>query len=262
MTEWNATAYVRLSNYMQSWGETIVESLPLNGDETVLDLGCGTGTLTRHLAAKLPNGHVIAIDRSANMVQSAREHLQPDFGDRVSYLQTSLDELDFFEVADLVFSNATFHWLPDHPKLFKVIYTSLKPGGWLIAQCGGGPNILKVRQRAQVLMDREPLTAYFKGWPGPWEFATPDVTAERLHKAGFEDVETSTFEAPVVRPSRQDARDYLENVILGTHLARIPTQHLREQFLDTLADQYGEDHPPYVFDYWRMNIRARKPGSR
>src|SRR5215217_5901011 len=143
MTEWNATAYVRLSNYMQSWGETIVDSLPLRGDETVLDLGCGTGTLTRHLAAKLPKGHVIAIDRSANMVDSARAHLEPEFGDRVSYLQASLDELDYHAIADLAFSNATFHWLPDHPKLFNVIFASLKPGGWLIAQCGGEPNILK-----------------------------------------------------------------------------------------------------------------------
>src|SRR5260370_23922115 len=132
--EWNARAYHRLSNPMQTWGETMVERLSLRGDETALDLGCGSGRLTKFLLRRLPNGRVIAIDRSANMLEAAREHLDPDFGRPVDYLQASLDELDLQQVADLGFSNAALHWVRDHPRLLRGIVAALRLGGWLGVQ--------------------------------------------------------------------------------------------------------------------------------
>jgi trans-aconitate 2-methyltransferase len=257
--EWNAQAYDRLANPMQTWGEAILGRLDLRGDETALDLGCGSGRLTEHLVRRLPHGRVIAIDRSANMLEAARAHLEPQFGARVEYLQCSLESIDFNQEADLAFSNAALHWVPDHPRLFAAIFRALQPGGRLIAQCGGGPTILSVRQRAQVLMDAEPLRQYFEGWPGPWEFASPELTRTRLETAGFVDVQTSTFAVPVALTTYDKCRDYLENVILGTHLERIARPDLRAQFLDRLAAQFTADEPPCVFDYWRLNISARRP---
>src|SRR5919199_6224759 len=113
--EWNAQAYDRLSNPMQTWGEAVLASLDLRGDETALDLGCGSGKLTGLLAERLPRGRVIAVDRSANMLAQARERLEPVFGARVEYLQCSLDELNLDGVAELAFSNAALHWIRDHP---------------------------------------------------------------------------------------------------------------------------------------------------
>jgi trans-aconitate 2-methyltransferase len=259
MTEWNAQAYDRLANPMQSWGETIVASLDLRGDESALDLGCGSGRLTEHLLRRLPRGHVIAVDRSANMLEAARAHLEPEFNGHVEYVQRSVEQIDFDRIADLAFSNAALHWVPDHPRMFGAIFRALKPGGLFIAQCGGGPNILSVRQRAQKLMDAEPYRLYFEGWPGPWVFATPDEARERMRSAGFVDVSADTFPVPVAQTTYQRCRDYLENVILGTHLERIPDVALRARFLDSLAEQFTADDPPCVFDYWRLNLRGRKP---
>ncbi|MGI9148040.1 MAG: class I SAM-dependent methyltransferase [Chloroflexota bacterium] len=257
--EWNAHAYTRLSNPMQTWGEAILERLSLRGDETVLDLGCGSGRLTEYLLRRLPQGRVIAVDRSANMLEAAREHLEAEFGGRVEYVQQSLDELDFRQVAQLAFSNATFHWIKDHPRLFGAIFAALRPGGWLVAQCGAGPNIARVRQRAGQIMASEPYRAYFEGWTGPWEFAFPDVTRDRLIAAGFVDVETGMFEAPVQLSSVEETRDYFENVILGTHLARIADDALCVAFLERMTEQSATDDPPFRQDYWRLNIRARRP---
>ena len=261
MTEWNAHAYNRLNNPMQTWGEAIVEQLPLRGDETALDLGCGSGRLTEFLLRRLPEGHVIAVDRSANMLDAARRHLEPEFDGRVEYLQKSLDELDLDGRADLAFSNAAFHWIPDHPRLFNAIYRALKPGGWLVAQCGASPNIARIRERLARLMGSDPFKSCFAGWPGPWEFASPEVTAARLKAAGFEDIETTMFEAPVQLASRQETRDFFENVILGSHLERIPDSALRARFVDAMTDQSAADTPAFCQDYWRLNLRARRPAS-
>lgn len=259
MTEWNATAYTRLSNPMQSWGEAIVQHLPLRGDETALDLGCGDGRLTEFLLRRLARGRVIAVDRSANMLQAARARLEPEFGGRVEYLRRSLDDLDLREIADLAFSNAAFHWVTDHPRLFEVVFEALKPGGWLVAQCGASPNIARLRARAAALMASEAYAAYFDGWPGPWEFASPELTAQRLRAAGFEDIETAMFEAPVQLGSGQETRDFFKNVIFGAHLERIPDAALRARFVDSLTVQSAADDPPFRQDYWRLNMRARRP---
>jgi len=259
--EWNAHAYTRLSNPMQTWGEAIVERLPLRGDETALDLGCGSGRLTEYLLRRLPAGRVIAVDRSANMLEAARDHLEREFSGRVDYVQKSLDELDLHQVADLAFSNAAFHWIKDHPRLLRAVYAALRPGGWLVAQCGAGPNIARVRERAGRIMDSEPYRAYFDGWTGPWEFAFPDVMRDRLLAAGFVDVETSMFEAPVQLSSVEETRDYFENVILGTHLARIADDDLRTDFLESMTEQSAADDPAFRQDYWRLNLRARRPES-
>src|SRR5579859_7890256 len=251
--EWNARAYHRLSNPMQTWGEAIVERLALRGDETALDLGCGSGRLTEFLLRRLPRGRVIAIDRSANMLESAREHLEPQFDGRVEYLQKSLDELDLHNVANLAFSNAAFHWIKDHPRLFLAIFEALLPGGWLVAQCGAGPNIARLRERAARLMSSPEFSPYFEGWSGPWEFATPETTATRLRAAGFVDVETSMFAAPVHLESWQATHDFFEDVIFGSHLARLPSPELRERFVAALTEQSAGDDPAFVQDYLRLN---------
>jgi trans-aconitate 2-methyltransferase len=259
--EWNAHAYTRLSNPMQTWGETILEQISLRGDETALDLGCGSGRLTEYLLRRLPGGRVIAVDRSANMLEAAREHLEAEFGGRIDYVQKSLDELDLDQVADLAFSNAAFHWIKDHPRLLRAVFAALRPGGWLVAQCGAGPNIARVRERAGRIMASEPYQAYFGSWTGPWEFAYPEVMHARLVAAGFGDVETSMFEAPVQLSSGAETRDYFENVILGSHLARIPDPDLRAAFLDSMTAQSAADDPAFRQDYWRLNLRARRPES-
>ena len=259
MTEWNSRAYARLSNPMQTWGEAIVAQLPLRGDETALDLGCGDGRLTYFLLQRLPTGHVIAVDRSANMLEAAKQRLSAEFDGRVAYVQQSLEQIAYDQTIDLAFSNAAFHWIKDHPKLFAAIFKALKPGGWLVAQCGGGANIARVRERLAKLMSSEPYKAYFGDWTGPWEFASPELTAERLNQAGFIDIETSMFEAPVQLISRAATYDYFEHVILGSHLEKIPDPKLKASFVEAMTEQSANDDPPYCQDYWRLNLRARRP---
>jgi trans-aconitate methyltransferase len=233
--------------------------LRLQGDERAIDAGCGSGKLTGALMDRLPRGSIVAIDRSWNMLLTARANLRPAHGSRVAFVQAALPDLPFADYADLVFSTATFHWVKDHPALFAGIWRALRSGGRLHAQCGGGPNLKRAHRLAEEVMHRDPFTPFFTNWPGPWEFADTDTTAARLKAAGFIDIDTSLEETPTTLASEEDYREFVTTVIYHPHLERLPSAALRQEFLDRVTALSASDDPPFTLDYWRLNMSARKP---
>ena len=150
----------------------------------MLDAGCGSGRVTALLADRVPRGRVYAVDVAPSMVEHARRH---SANARPSICQ-DLVELDLPEPVDAIFSNATFHWIHDHDALFAALPRALKPGGRLVAQCGGRGNIDSFRTTADTVASEEPFAEYFADWQRPWNYATDADTAERLQRAGFDDV--------------------------------------------------------------------------
>lgn len=259
--EWEAEAYHRLSDSQFSWGLRVLEDLELNGDEVVLDAGCGTGRLTAELLKRLPRGRVIAVDRSENMLRAAARYLRPPFGERVRFVRADLQTLRLEETVDGVFSTATFHWVRDHSLLFRCLYEVLKPGGWLHAQCGGRGNLSRLLRRVSSLTAQEPLSRFFSGWPGPWEYADDVTTAERLRAAGYVDVRTSLEPATVRLPNAEAYRTFIASVVFHEHLARVPDDELRSRFTTTLTEQAASDDPPFELDYRRLNLRGERPAN-
>jgi len=182
--DWDAATYDRVSTPQQRWAEAVVARLPLHGDETVLDAGCGTGRVTAMLLDRLPGGRIIAVDGSAAMVAEARARLDPD---RVEVRHSDLLGLRLAAPVDAVFSNAVFHWIADHARLFATLAAALVPGGPLVAQCGGTGNVASFYAAVGdvVAGGGFPELAGFD----PAYFAGPDETAERLAAAGFESIE-------------------------------------------------------------------------
>jgi trans-aconitate methyltransferase len=233
----------------------------LNGDETVVDAGCGTGRLTAELLERLPQGRVIAIDLSANMLDVAKEKLTPRFGERVSFVQCDLVNGCVAPVADVLFSTATFHWVLDHPRLFRELRAMLKPGGRLVAQCGGGKNLARIHERAMELMKSKPFVRSLAQWKDPWEFADANTTEMRLRDAGFIDIETWVEAAPTPMPDAAAFTEFARTVVLRPYLAILPDEAQRAEFLGRLTEEFAHDDPPFVFDYWRLNISALSPLS-
>ena len=256
--EWDADSYHRVADPQIVWGRRVLARLQLQGNETVLDAGCGTGRVTSVLLERLPQGRVIAVDRSAEMIREATKHLAPLYGDRVSFLRADLEELVLPQRVNAIFSNATFHWILDHLRLFNRLRTVLQPGGRLVAQCGGGPNLDRLLRRVDALIAGPDFAPYFAGWEGPWEFADDVTTAERLRQAGFDDIWTSLEEAPTTLADAATYREFLSTVVLRAHLARLDDRR-RDAFLEDLTEQAAADDPPFTLDYWRLNLAGRRP---
>ncbi len=257
--EWDAKIYHRVSTPQIKWGSRVLQRLSLSGSETVVDAGCGTGRLTADLLERLPHGRVIAVDRSANMLAEAAAYLTPRFGSRVSFLQGDVQVLRLPEQVDAIFSTATFHWVVDHPRLFRAMFDCLKPGGRLVAQCGGGPNIARLRQRAETLLASVEYREKATGWSNPWEFATPEETALRLAGAGFTDIETSLEPAPTSFRNASEFHEFVRSVVLRAHLDALPDEGARYDFMADITAMAAADDPAFTLDYWRLNMAAMRP---
>ena len=259
MGEWDATAYHKVSGPQTSWGQKVLARLELRGDERAIDAGCGSGRLTGELMDRLPNGTLVAIDRSWPMLITARANLRPAFGDRVRFVQVALPAMPFSSWADLVFSTATFHWIADHRALFRGIFTALHHGGRLLAQCGGGANLARAHGFAEQVMRDPRFAAFFAGWPRPWEFASAEKTARRLRDAGFTGIDAGLEAAPTTFGSEGDYREFVTTVIYHPHLERLPSAELKQEFIDCVTRLAADDDPPFTLDYWRLNMSAYKP---
>ena len=255
--EWNSSVYHRLSGPQVSWGKKVLSRLRLRGDELVLDAGCGTGRLTADLLEALPRGHVVGVDLSQNMLASAREHLSAQFGTRVSLAACDLLHLPFKHSFDAVVSTAAFHWVLDHDALFAGLHRTLVPGGWLEAQCGGGPNLLSLRERANALSATPKSAPFFEGFHEPWLYQDAEGAAQCLRRARFVEVETSTEAAPTILENSAQYSEFIRNIIFRRHLENIPSEQLRSEFITNLADQAAADNPAFLLDYWRLNLRGR-----
>ncbi len=259
MTDWNAGVYDQLSTPQQSWGEAVLARLGLEGDETVIDLGCGTGRLTERVLERLPRGRLIAVDFSPAMLEVARANLRPRFPGRVAFVRADAASLPFQTAADVVFSTATFHWILDHDALFRSVFAALRPGGRLVAQAGGGPNLARLLARAKALVESPAYARHFDGWREPWLFEEAEEAARRLAAAWFVDVETSTHPAPVTFGTAGEYEDFLACVCVRHHIAQLPVE-AQGPFVKALSAAAADDDPPFTLDYWRLNLEATKPG--
>jgi trans-aconitate 2-methyltransferase len=244
--EWDARTYDRVADPMHAWGLEVLERLPLAGDERLLDAGCGSGRVTEALAERLPNGHVVALDASPAMLEEARRRLAR-FGERVTYLQADLGRpLPIEPPVDAILSTATFHWVPDHDALFRNLAAVIRPGGRLVAQCGGVGNIESVRRIARMVGD---------GFDAERNFATPLATAARLEAAGFGTVEVWLTDEPTRLERGEPLETYLATVCLREHIARLPAED-RAAYVAEVAGRMPEP----VLDYVRLNILATRRG--
>lgn len=259
-TEWNAASYHQLAEPQFAWGTEMLRSLPLRGCEIVMDAGCGSGRVTAELLRRLPRGRVVAVDLSAKMLQLASETLIPEFTDRVSFVCADLVALPFHDAVDGIFSSATFHWIPDHVALFCGLFRCLKAGGWLVAQCGGGPNLARLRGKLDRVASTPHFAKYFSGWKDHRFYARTEETTRRLRVAGFTDIETGLREASVDLKEAPAFRAFVATVTGHPYVARLPDEEMREQFLAEVTELAARENPRFVLDYWRLNLRARKPG--
>jgi trans-aconitate 2-methyltransferase len=242
--DWDATTYDRIADPQFRWGVAVLDRLPLEGRETVLDAGCGSGRVTEVLLERFPDASVVALDGSPSMLEQARERLAAG-GRRVTFVLADLMEPLPVEPVDAVFSTATFHWVPDHDRLFGNLAGAMRPGARLVAQCGGAGNLSSVTSALEQIG-----AATFEGSK---VFASAEETTTRLERNGFDEIRCWLHEEPTPFVSLEDLAMFLKTVALGAHVDAMPPEEA-----DAFALDVAGRLPRLELDYVRLNIDARR----
>jgi trans-aconitate 2-methyltransferase len=249
LLEWDAKAYDALPLPHTRWGAGTIHRLPLAGNETVVELGCGTGRDTEHLLERLPHGRVIAVDGSVQMLAGLRRRLAGRM-DRVTVVQADLRypwTLD--EPADAALSVATLHWLPDHDVVFQAVAAALRPGGRFVAECGGTGSVEGFRAAVRAAGGDDGARL--------WNFAGVEETTHRLQRAGFTGIEVELVADTAVLERGEQLDAYLATVMLGAQLRELPPER-HHQFVREVAQRLPEP----VIDYVRLHINATRAEPR
>jgi len=134
---WDAADYGKHSKTQYRWAQELMAGLQLRGCEAVLDIGCGEGKVTKGIADRLPHGYVIGIDRSEDMITSARRRYSKHAFQNLIFRKMDVRELDFESQFDVAFSNAALHWIVDHLSFLYKVKKALKRNGRILFQIGG-----------------------------------------------------------------------------------------------------------------------------
>ena len=259
---WNAEDYEKNSRAQQKWAMELIGKLSLAGSEQILDLGCGDGKVTAEIAALVPNGNVVGVDSSSEMIGLANERYSSSTHPNMKFEVMDAGDLSFCEDFDVVFSNAALHWVKDHRPVVKGVYRSLKAGGKILFQMGGKGNAREILSVIGEMLLSPRWQRYFEEFEFPYGFLGTDEYENILKDAGL-----VADRVELVRKTMEhDGRSGLKGWIRTTWLPyteRVPVE-LRGEFIGDLVNRYLEKVPvtpdgKALVDMVRIEVEARKP---
>jgi trans-aconitate 2-methyltransferase len=159
MEDWNARQYLKFEDERTRPPRDLLAQVPLQNPRLVVDLGCGPGNSTELLVARFPQSEIIGLDSSPAMLRTARERLP-----QCKFIDADIASWTAETPADLLFANASFQWIPDHPRVLRRLLEALPMGGMLAVQMPDN-----TREPSHVLL-REVAAS------GPWA-GNPEVKA-------------------------------------------------------------------------------------
>ncbi len=250
MTEnqWNPALYQQKHAFVYEYGKDLLALLDAKPNERILDLGCGTGQLTKAIAET--GATLVGVDKSPDMIATAKRNF-PDIEFRVA----DAADFSFSEPFDAVFSNAALHWVTRAGDAAACIAKALKPEGRFIAEFGGRGNAANVadaiRQTLKEMLDLEVNHS--------WYFPSLGEYASLLETHGFVVTQALWFERPTPLEGEDGLRNWIK-MFCETMFKAVP-ENLREVALNRIEANIKPRNfidGQWFVDYCRLRIVADK----
>ena len=262
MYQWNPEDYALHSAPQERMAREMLDQLELHANDSVLDIGCGDGRHTAVIAARVPQGRVVGMDISPDMVRYANKCFPPIDYPNLRFQLRDASALGFFSEFSVVFSNSVLHWITDHSPVIAGIAKALLPGGRCRLQLSGRGNFAEVRAACDHVAQEEPWRSAFVGFSLGISFHGPEQYQELLTAAGLIPEDVSLSERDEVFPSREAFVGFWRNVA-HPYTSRISSEK-RALFIETVVDNYltkrpaGRDGGISVATK-RLYVKAQKP---
>lgn len=247
---WNADLYNNKHAFVAKYGEDVMGWLAPQEGEHILDVGCGTGTLTKKIAES--GAIVTGIDASPEMIAKAK---QAD--NNITFFIKDASNFSFDTKFDAAFSNAAFHWINDQQSLLQCIYDCLKDGGRLVYEMGAKHNIESIHNAVKNVLIDEGFELNTKTEVN--YFSSAAEQAAMLEKVGFTVSNISQFD----RPTALVGEDGMKNWIIQFGQAffkEIPSEKV-ETIIDkavAILKETNYENGKWYADYKRLRIKAIK----
>jgi trans-aconitate methyltransferase len=255
---WDAASYRANSSMQRALADDFLPRIGLRGDERVLDVGCGDGAVTALVAALLPHGAVVGVDRSPEMAALARrEH--PELDVRIA----DVAALPFREAFDVVVSFTALHWVAeaDQPTALAAMRRALVPGGRLALQFPGAGNAAALFATAHALLAEPAYRDAFAGFAFPWFFPTAARYRQLVAAAGLVPERVELVPRDVLHAGAAGLAGWITATWMP-YTARLPVDR-RAAFAEAVAERYAVAHPHAADDRLhvagvRLEVEARR----
>jgi trans-aconitate methyltransferase len=262
--KWDPKTYTSSSSAQKIWAEELLSKVSIQGDERILDIGCGDGKITAQISRLVPRGSVVGLDNSPEMLSFARSRFPEEEWPRLQFLEGDARDLPYYNQFDLILSFAALHWIFDHRPVLAGIWRSLRRGGRIFMQFGGRGNAASVLEIAGMMISEERWSSYFQGFSFPYAFYGPEEYRAWLDASGLRTVRVDLLQKDMVQKGREGLAAWIESTWLP-YIERIP-EELKPDFICEVVDRYIQLHPPdekgdIHVGMVRLEVEARKEES-
>jgi trans-aconitate 2-methyltransferase len=265
MTEWNAAEYARRSALQEAMAAEVLALLDLKGSERVLDVGCGDGKITAEIATRVPEGSVVGVDPSQDMIRFASTHFGPAVRPNLRFQVADARDLPFKNEFDLVVSFNALHWVPQQDAALRSIRSAMMSEGralLLLVPAGERKSLEKVVEETR---QSSRWSAHFSDFRDPYLRLTPEEYAAVAERNGLRVLRIHT-EAKAWDFQSRSAFSAFCSVGLVEWTRHLPEAE-RPEFINDVLDRYqgvaadcsGEEN---TFKFYQMDISLRAAGAK
>ncbi len=241
MYQWNAEDYYKNSSGQQKLAREVIAKLDLQGEEIILDIGCGDGKVTAEIASQVPNGSVVGIDSSQEMIDFASSKFPPSQFSNLSFYKVDASHINFANEFDVIVSFSCLHWIKKHIPVLAGIKRSLKQSGRIFLHFGGKGNAEAVANTAEKVIARESWSKYFQGFSFPYGFYGVEEYQDWLARVGLKATRVELIPKDITYQGKAALGGWFRSTWLPL-TNRIP-EDLQSEFIDELVNTYVESNP-------------------
>jgi len=239
--KWDAKEYQNNSRPQQDWARELIAKLDLKGNERVLDIGCGDGKITAEIAQILKEGSVTGVDSSKEMIDLAIENFPGNTYKNLSFIMCDAKKLNFDNEFDIVFSNATFHWIKNHKAALLKIKKSLKKSGKILIQMGGTGNLKDIIEATDIVKATPKWKDYFLDFKFPWSFYGPKRYKSWLDSLEFKIIYLKLINKDIALKGVEELKNWVKTIWIP-YTVLLP-EDMHNSFMDEIINTYIKKYP-------------------
>jgi len=257
--EFDAEKYEKASDHQKEWGSQLAQELHLQGDERILDLGCGDGAMSAQLARRVPNGMVVGLDASLGMIDAARKHQT----DNLQFVHKDMNAIEYIDEFDVIVSNAALHWIKNHQNLLRRVCLALRKNGVVRFNFAADGNCANLIRAVRDALSSPAYCSSFVDFLWPWYMPTLQEYEELMQRSKFTEVRVWPENADRFFPDAEAMIRWIDQPSLVpflTHLRGHDRQSFRDCVVEQMMRETRQEDGRHFETFRRINVFARKHG--